>query len=59
MHLLPGLPGHLAVRATSPEVKQHLTTAATSLLHAAAGVLATHVPDPRSQQTDGPWRRST
>jgi hypothetical protein len=28
-----------AVRDTSPEVKQHLATAATSLLHAATGVL--------------------
>ena len=34
-----------AVRATSPEVKQHLTTAASSLLQAAAGLMATHVPD--------------
>lgn len=33
------------VRETSPEVKQHLASAATSLLHAAAGVLATSVPD--------------
>ena len=34
-----------AVRETSPEVKQHLTSAGTSLLQAAAGVLATQVPD--------------
>lgn len=34
-----------AVRATSPEVKQHLTTAASSLLQAAAGLMTTHVPD--------------
>lgn len=34
-----------AVRETSPEVKEHLATAATSLMHAAAGVLATRVPD--------------
>jgi len=33
-----------AVRATSPEVKAHLTVAASSLMHAAAGVLATQVP---------------
>ena len=33
------------VRGTSPEVKEHLVSAATSLLHAAAGVLATNVPD--------------
>lgn len=37
-----------AVRETSPEVKQHLASAATSLMHAAAGVMATDVPrDPR------------
>jgi hypothetical protein len=41
-----------AVRDTSPEVKHHLTTAATSLLHAAAGLLATHVPDPASRRED-------
>ena len=29
-----------AVRATSPEVKQHLTSAVTSLLQAAAGYMA-------------------
>ena len=34
-----------AVRATSPEVKAHLTIAASSLMSAAAGVLATQVPD--------------
>ncbi len=33
------------VRATSPEVKTHLTTAATSLLQAAMSALATPVPD--------------
>ena len=33
-----------AVRATSPEVKAHLAVAASSLMHAAAGLLATHVP---------------
>ena len=42
-----------AVRATSPEVRQHLTTAGTSLLHAAAGLLAT-VPEPSKQRRDGP-----
>jgi len=31
------------VRGTSPEVRQHLRTAATSLMEAAAGVLATPV----------------
>lgn len=34
-----------AVRSLSPEVRQHLSAAATSLMHAAAGVLATVVPD--------------
>ena len=38
-----------AVRATSPEVKQHLTTAASSLLQAAAGLMATHAPDPSAR----------
>jgi hypothetical protein len=43
-----------AVRATSPEVKQHLTTAASSLLQAAAGVMATHVADAATSRTDEP-----
>ena len=34
-----------AVRATSPEVKAHLASAATSLMQAAAGAMATHVAD--------------
>ena len=33
-----------AVRDTSPEVKAHLASAASSLMHAAAGVLAPQVP---------------
>ena len=33
-----------AIRDTSPEVKAHLASAAGSLMHAAAGVLATQVP---------------
>ena len=33
------------VRATSPEVRQHLSSATTSLLAAVAGMLATPVPD--------------
>ncbi len=33
-----------AVRHTSPEVRAHLASAASSLMHAAAGVLATQVP---------------
>jgi hypothetical protein len=36
-----------AIRTTSPEVKEHLAVAASSLMHAAAGVLATHVPTER------------
>ena len=42
-----------AVRSTSPEVRQHLTTVATSLMNAAAGLLATHVPDPPKEPRDG------
>jgi len=42
------------VRETSPEVRQHLTTAATSLLHAAAGLLATNVPERSKGRRDGP-----
>ncbi|MFC6286559.1 hypothetical protein ACFP3Q_04500 [Nocardioides sp. GCM10027113] len=34
-----------AVRQTSPEVRAHLTVAAASLMQAAAGLLATVVPD--------------
>ncbi|MDP3894721.1 hypothetical protein [Nocardioides sp.] len=34
-----------AVRETSPEVKAHLAVAASSLMQAAAGMLATAVPD--------------
>ena len=41
-----------AVRDTSPEVRQHLTTAATSLMHAAAGMLATHVSDSSARRGD-------
>lgn len=46
-----------AMRATSPEVRQHLTTAASSLLQAAAGVMATHVPDGTAARPDGPVER--
>ena len=35
------------VRSTSPEVREHLSVAASSLMHAAAGLLATHAPPPR------------
>lgn len=34
-----------AVRSTSPEVRAHLSSAASSLMQAAAGVLTTPVPD--------------
>ena len=36
------------VRQTNPEVRTHLAVAASSLMQAAAGVLATHVPDRQS-----------
>ena len=51
-----------AVRRTSPEVKHHLSTAASSLLQAAAGVLATPPGGARSDRDsvepidlDGDW----
>jgi hypothetical protein len=56
-----------AVRQTSPEVRAHLTSAASSLLQAAAGLLATSVTDHArmppdgveridlDDETDGPW----
>ena len=43
-----------AVRATSPEVKQHLTVAASSLLQAAAGLMATRVPERDGRAGDDP-----
>ncbi|MDP3968398.1 MAG: hypothetical protein Q8Q02_08955 [Nocardioides sp.] len=43
-----------AVRSTSPEVRANLSTAATSLLHAAAGMLATQVPPEREGGRRGP-----
>jgi hypothetical protein len=39
-----------AVRQLSPEVKAHLATAAASLMHAAAGILATATPDASSDR---------
>ena len=48
-----------AVRETSPEVKAHLATAATSLMHAAAGVLATKIPDDSSARRPGSGERSS
>ena len=50
-----------AVRQTSPEVKAHLAVAASSLMHAAASVMATHAsPDESSpvekiDLDDGDW----
>ena len=41
-----------AVRSTSPEVKAHLAVAASSLMHAAAGVLATHVPEDKASPVE-------
>jgi len=40
-------------RSTSPEVRQHLFSAATSLVQAAAAVFATQVPDDREDPTAG------
>jgi hypothetical protein len=37
------------VRHTDPEVRAHLASAASSLMHAAAGLLATQVPGQRTQ----------
>ena len=34
-----------AVRETSPEVKQHLSTASMSFMHAVAGIIASHASD--------------
>ena len=41
-----------AFRETSPEVKQHLSTAASSLMQAVAGMLATNVPDSGGKKPD-------
>jgi len=41
-----------AVRGTSPEVRQHLTSAATSFMHAVAGLLETHGPDQKHARPD-------
>jgi len=54
-----------AVRSTSPEVKTNLAIAATSLMQAAAGILATQVPaDAKGSPVEkidldeGPWDES-
>jgi hypothetical protein len=51
-----------AVRETSPEVKAHLTVAASSLVQAVAGILATHLPNDAASSVqkidlddDGDW----
>jgi hypothetical protein len=41
-----------AVRGTSPEVRQHLSAAASSLMHAAAEVMATDVPARRDRDEE-------
>ncbi len=41
------------VRATSPEVKGHLTTATTALLQAAMSAMATQVPDEQRERAGG------
>ena len=41
-----------AVRSTSPEVKEHLAVAASSLMHAAAGLLATQVPHDKGKPVE-------
>lgn len=42
-----------AVRQLSPDVKEHLAAAATSLAHAATALLATVLPDDREATDDG------
>lgn len=52
-----------AVRELSPEVTSHLASAATSLMHAAAGLMATATPGPGAREgvehidldDDGDW----
>jgi hypothetical protein len=50
------------VRSCSPEVKTHLAIAGSSLMHAAAALMATQVPDPKKDSApmekidlDGDW----
>ncbi|NUS52900.1 MAG: hypothetical protein HOQ22_17900, partial [Nocardioidaceae bacterium] len=43
-----------AVRQTSPEVREHLAHAASSLMQAVAGFLDTQSPEPRPPRRDGP-----
>ena len=45
------------VRGTSPEVRDHLRSAGTSLLQAAAGLLATTVPDQAAKHRDSPMEK--
>jgi hypothetical protein len=46
-----------AVRQTSPEVREHLAHAASSLMQAAAGVLATQVPDRSADRQEAPVQK--
>jgi hypothetical protein len=46
-----------AVRRTPPDVREHLVTAATSLMQAAAGLLATDVPAPGRRHGQDPVER--
>ena len=43
-----------AVRDTSPEVKQHLSTAASSFMQAVAGLMAANAPDADKKRPDSP-----
>lgn len=43
-----------AVRSLSPEVRSHLASAATSLVQAAAALMATAVPDPEDDPQEDP-----
>lgn len=45
------------VRETSPEVREHLAIAASSLLQAAQGVLATQVPDDAKPRRNAPMEK--
>jgi hypothetical protein len=46
-----------AFRQTSPEVRQHLASAAASLVQAAADAMVTPVPDRGSRRPDAPVQR--
>ena len=46
-----------AVRGTSPEVRQHLSAAASSLMQAAAGMMATEVPETAPRRAGTPTQK--